>query len=79
MKAVVIISSIFFLLGLKLSSIIDLRSKAEAVDTLITTKITQVKPLKAISLFKDSETVVEKKEGTEKQETTKQPKPEEVN
>jgi hypothetical protein len=79
MKAVVIISSIFFLLGLKLSSIIDLRSKAEAVDTLITTKITQVKPLKAISLFKDSETVTEKKEGTEKQETTKQPKPEEGN
>ena len=72
-------SSIFFLLGLKLSNIINLPGKIEAVDTMITNKIIQSKPVKAIPLFKDSETEEQEMEGTEKQETTTQPKPEEAN
>jgi len=72
MKAVVVFSSIFFLLGLKLSSIIDFRTKAEAVDTLITNKIMQSKPVKSLPLFKDSENEAKETEETEKQEITNQ-------
>ena len=79
MKTIVFFSSIFFLLGLKLSNIINLPGKIEAVDTMITNKIIQSKPVKAIPLFKDSETEEQEKEGTEKQENSNQPKPEEVN
>lgn len=55
MKATLFLSSIFFLLGLKISSLIDLRGKANAVDNIITSKIIQSKPVKALPLFKDSE------------------------
>lgn len=79
MKTIVFFSSIFFLLGLKLSNIINLPAKAETVDTIITNKIIQSKPAKALPLFKDSETELQEKEGTENQENTSQPKPEEVN
>mgnify|MGYP000184109231 CR=1 FL=1 len=48
-------------------------------DTIITNKIIQSKPVKALPLFKDSETEEPEKEGTEKQENSSQPKPEEVN
>lgn len=79
MKTIVFFSSIFFLLGLKLSNIINLPGKIEAVDTMITNKIIQSKPAKAIPLFSESETEEKEKEGTEKQENSNQPKPEEVN
>lgn len=79
MKTIVFFSSIFFLLGLKLSNIINLPEKIEAVDKIITNKIIQSKPVKALPLFKDSETEVQEKEGTEKQENTSKPQPEETN
>ncbi|MEE4285254.1 MAG: hypothetical protein V2I31_03865 [Mariniphaga sp.] len=74
MKTVVLFSSIFFLLGLKLGNILNLPGKADAVDKIITNKIIQSKPIKALPLFNDSETETEEKEkeGTEKQETTTQ-------
>ena len=55
MKATLFLSSIFFILGLKISSLIDLRGKANAVDQIITNKIINSKPVKALPLFKDSE------------------------
>ncbi|SHE74693.1 hypothetical protein SAMN05444274_102272 [Mariniphaga anaerophila] len=73
MKTIVAFSSIFFLLGLKISSFIDLRGKAQAVDTIITNKIIQTKPVQALPLFNDSEkedTEVQKSDEAEKQETT---------
>lgn len=79
MKTIVFFSSIFFLLGLKLSNIINLPGKIEAVDTMITNKIIQSKPTKALPLFKDSETEVQEKIGTEKLENTSQPQPEVAN
>lgn len=79
MKTIVFFSSIFFLLGLKLSNIINLPGKIEAVDTIITNKIIQSKPAKALPLFKDSETEKQEKEGVEKQENTSQPHTEAAN
>jgi hypothetical protein len=79
MKTIVFFSSIFFLLGLKLSNIINLPGKIEAVDTMITNKIIQSKPAKALPLFGDQETEEQEKEGTEKQETTTQPQPGKTN
>lgn len=74
MKTAVVISSIFFLLGLKLSNIIDIRGKAEVVDTIITNKIIKSKPVKALPLFKDNESETEvqtqKNNDSEKQEFT---------
>jgi hypothetical protein len=81
MKTIVFISFIFFLLGLKLSNIINLPGKVEAVDTIITGKIIQSKPAKALPLFSESETEeqAKTKTETENQKTTNQSKPEEVN
>lgn len=83
MKTVVVISSIFFLLGLKLSNIIDLRGKAEVVDTIITNKIIKSKPVKALPLFKDNETEAQaqaqKDDGSEKREVTEPTQHEKVN
>ncbi len=79
MKAIVLISSIFFLLGLKLSSVIDLRKKAETVDTLITTKIIQSKPVKALPLFGDSEKETKENKKTEEKEVKTQTGFEEAN
>ena len=78
MKTVVFFSSIFFLLGLKLSNIINLPEKVDAVDNIITNKIIQSKPVQAIPLFKDSETEAQEEKGKEKPETTSQPKSEET-
>lgn len=55
MKTILFLSSIFFLLGLKVSSLIDIRGKASAVDQIITTKIIRSKPVKAFPLFSGSE------------------------
>lgn len=54
MKATLFLSSIFFLLGLKISSFIDIRGKANAVDKIITNKIINSKPVKALPLFNDT-------------------------
>jgi hypothetical protein len=61
MKTILFASSIFFLLGLKLSSFIDFRGKSGAVENIITNKIIQKKPVNALPLFKDSEQEEEKK------------------
>lgn len=71
MKATLFLSSLFFLLGLKVSSIIDLRGKANAVDNIITTKIIKSSPIKAFSFFKDSKVTDENK--TEKKDEMAKP------
>ena len=55
MKTIILISSIFFLLGLKISSTIDLGGKANAVDSILTNKIMPSKSVKALPLFNDSD------------------------
>lgn len=83
MKTAVIISSIFFLLGLKLSNIIDIRGKAEVIDTIITNKIIKSKPVKAIPLFKDNESETEvqtpQNDDSEKQKITEPAQTEKTN
>lgn len=54
MKTTLLLSSIFFLLGLKISSFIDIRGKANAVDKIITNKIINSRPVKALPLFNDT-------------------------
>lgn len=48
MKAIILISSIFYILGLKISNKIDLVKKSNPVDTIITNKITSQTPSKTI-------------------------------
>ncbi len=62
MKATLFLSSLFFLLGLKISNLVDLRGKANVVDQIIVNKIINSKPVKALPLFNDSEQETEKKE-----------------
>lgn len=76
MKTILFASSIFFLLGLKLSSIIDIRGKAGAVENIITNKIIKQKPAKALHLFKDSEQDDEKKDETKKEADIQKAEPE---
>lgn len=52
MKAIILISSIFYILGLKISNKIDLVKKSNPVDKIITNKITAEKQSKAF-YFKD--------------------------
>ncbi len=66
MKTILFLSSVFFLLGLKVSSLVDLKGKANAVDQMITTKIIKSKPVKALPIFKDSdEKELEREEKTQ--------------
>ncbi len=62
MKTTLFLSSIFFLLGLKISNMIDLRGKANAVDKIIVNKIMNSKPVKALPLFNDTEQKTNSKE-----------------
>jgi hypothetical protein len=56
MKAIVLFSSFFFFLGLKIGNIIDLPGKARAaVEVGITEKIKQSAPAKSFQMFKESE------------------------
>ncbi len=55
MRAIFLISSVFFLLGLKLSSKIDFGKRINPVNSIISTKILQKKPSKAIHLFSSPE------------------------
>ena len=48
MKAIILISSIFYILGLKISNHIELVKKCNPVDTIITNKITTTSPSKAV-------------------------------
>lgn len=50
MKAIILISSIFYILGLKISNHIDLVKKSNPVDTLITNKIIVTPPSKVVYL-----------------------------
>ena len=79
MKTIVFFSSLFFFLGLKVSNLIDLRGKTEAVETIITNKLKQSNPVKAIPLFRDSENETEEAKKTETETATPVPqtKPEE--
>jgi hypothetical protein len=61
MKTILFASSIFFLLGLKLSSFIDIKGKTVAIEHIITNKILQKKPSEALPLFKNSEQEEDKK------------------
>ncbi|HKI89335.1 MAG TPA: hypothetical protein VKA38_09925 [Draconibacterium sp.] len=48
MKAIILISSIFYILGLKISNHIDLVKKCNPVETVITNKITTTQPSKTV-------------------------------
>lgn len=52
MKAIILISSIFYILGLKISSNIDLVKKSIPVNKISTNKITTKKPVQT-TYFKD--------------------------
>jgi hypothetical protein len=71
MKTIILFSSFFFFLGLKIGNIIDLRGKAGNVDKIITNKILQSKPVKALPLF-NSEEETTRSEEKSTQETEKQ-------
>lgn len=68
MKATLFLSSIFFLLGLKISTLIDLRGKANAVDQIITNQILKSKSLIALPLFQDAEEKTTIKENSKPEE-----------
>jgi len=55
MKAVILISSIFYIIGLKVSNQIDLVGKSNPVDTLISNKIIPHHPSKAVHIFQYDE------------------------
>lgn len=59
MKAIILISSIFYILGLKISNKIDFVKKSNPVDKIITHKIISDKPSK--SFFYNSETELQTK------------------
>ncbi len=48
MKAIILISSIFYILGLKISNKIDIVKKANPVEKIITNTISATKPAKSI-------------------------------
>lgn len=55
MKAVILISSIFYIIGLKVSNQIDLVGKSTPVDTLISTKIIPQQLEKAVQVITSDE------------------------
>ena len=59
MKAVILISSIFYIIGLKVSNQIDLAGKSNPVDTLISTKIIPLQPTKSVQVFQVEENSIE--------------------
>lgn len=48
MKAIILISSIFYILGVKISNKIDLFKHANPVEKIITNKITSTQPAKSV-------------------------------
>lgn len=68
MRTTLFLSSIFFLLGLWISNLVDLRGKANAVDQIIVNTIVNSKPVKAMPLFKDGEQENETNEGKSQEE-----------
>ena len=59
MKAVILISSIFYIIGLKVSNQIDLVGKSNPVDTLISNKIIPQQSAKAVQVFQAEENSIE--------------------
>jgi len=57
MKAIFLISSIFYIIGLKVSSNIELTLKKNPVDTLISNKIIPPQPAKSVHLFQPEENI----------------------
>lgn len=72
MKAVILISSIFYIIGLKVSTNINLVGKSNPVDTLISNKIIPYQPAKSVQIFQSDENISEtdsiKTEQPEKEE-----------
>ncbi|HDR51047.1 MAG TPA: hypothetical protein ENN90_05405 [Mariniphaga anaerophila] len=61
MKAIVLFSSFFFFLGLKIGNIIDLPGKARvAVEVGVTEKIKQSAPVKSFQMLRESGEETEK-------------------
>lgn len=61
MKAIILISSIFYILGLKISNKIELVKKSNPMDTIVTKTIKSVNPDTCIDL-KEAETITCKKD-----------------
>lgn len=59
MKAVILISSIFYIIGLKVSNQIDLVGKSNPVDTLISNKIVRQQPANSVQVFQVEENSIE--------------------
>lgn len=59
MKTVILISSIFYIIGLKVSSQIDLAGKSNPVDTLISTKVIPLQPAQSVQIFQSDENISE--------------------
>ena len=55
MKTVLFVSTLFFLLGVKISKLIDFGDKVNVIDKIVNSQIIMAKPLDAFHLFKDSE------------------------
>lgn len=55
MKAIILISSIFYIIGLKVSNQIELVKKSNPADTLISTKIIPHQPAKSVKVLNDDE------------------------
>lgn len=72
MKTTLFLSSIFFLLGLKVSNLVDLRGKAQNVDKIIINKIIGSKPVKALPILQDEEQDEKTKENKIKEEPVQQ-------
>lgn len=79
MKTTLFLSSIFFLLGLKVSSLINLHEKASTVDQIISTKIMNSKPINAVPFFKDSKDIDSVKDDNVKKDTQKEDSETQIN
>ncbi len=55
MKTVLFVSTLFFLLGVKISKLIDFGDKVNVIDKIVNSQIIKAKPLDAFQLFKDTE------------------------
>lgn len=62
MKALILISSIFYILGLKISNKIDLVKKSNPVEKIITHKVKAVEPEKCTTFEAEAEKETPEKE-----------------
>nr|WP_321356229.1 hypothetical protein [uncultured Draconibacterium sp.] len=69
MKALILISSIFYILGLKISNKIDLVKKSNPVEKIITHKVKTTEPEKCTSFEAEAEKDAPEKEKTVSKES----------